>query len=111
MLVQLAMGTVMVLVQALGQVAAAHVLRRQPGLRRPYRMWPPPPPSIVALLGRPVIHGYAGTPPHGRRPWGGARVVASLIRARHERERPCGPKRIREEYLRSTNPGPGRLRR
>ncbi|MFE2226492.1 APC family permease [Streptomyces kronopolitis] len=116
-LIQL-LTTVMVLVQALAQVAAVSVLRRrQPGLRRPYRMWLHPLPSIVALLGWLVIYGYADRNSPGRYPvewslaWVGAGVVAFLIWARREKEWPFGPKRIREEYLHSTNPGPGRLRR
>lgn len=116
-LIQL-LTTVMVLVQALGQVAAASVLRRRrPGLRRPYRMWLHPLPSIVALLGWLVVYGYADRNAPGRHPvewslaWVGMGVVAFLVWARHEREWPFGPKRICEEYPHSTDPGPGRLRR
>ncbi|TXC96329.1 APC family permease [Streptomyces sp. ISID311] len=98
--------TVMVLVQALAQVAAVTVLRRrQPGLRRPYRIWLHPLPSVVALLGWLVIYGYADRNSPGRHPvewslaWVGAGVVAFLAWARHEKEWPFGPKRISEEYL------------
>ncbi len=43
---------VIVIVQALGQVAALTVLRRrQPNLKRPYRMWLYPLFSIIALVG------------------------------------------------------------
>ncbi|MEV5484431.1 MULTISPECIES: APC family permease [Streptomyces] len=98
--------TVMVLVQALAQVAAVTVLRRrQPGLRRPYRIWLHPLPSVVALLGWLVIYGYADRNSPGRHPiewslaWVGAGVVAFLAWARHEKEWPFGPKRISAEYL------------
>lgn len=98
--------TVMVLVQALAQVAAVTVLRRrQPGLRRPYRIWLHPLPSIVALLGWLVIYGYADRNSPGRHPvewslaWVGVGVVAFLAWARHEKEWPFGPKRISEEYV------------
>ncbi|MEU5544639.1 APC family permease [Streptomyces sioyaensis] len=98
--------TVMVLVQALAQVAAVTVLRRrQPGLSRPYRIWLHPLTSVVALLGWLVIYGYADRNSPGRHPvewslaWVGAGVVAFLAWARHEKEWPFGPKRISEEYL------------
>ncbi|MFI1161533.1 APC family permease [Streptomyces sioyaensis] len=108
--------TVMVLVQALAQVAAVTVLRRrQPGLRRPYRIWLHPLPSIVALLGWLVIYGYADRNSPGRHPvewslaWVGAGVVAFLAWARHEKEWPFGPKRISEEYLGGVDPDTVRL--
>ncbi|MEU7435273.1 APC family permease [Streptomyces sioyaensis] len=103
--------TVMVLVQALAQVAAVTVLRRrQPGLRRPYRIWLHPLPSVVALLGWLAIYGYADRNSPGRHPvewslaWVGAGVVAFLAWARHEKEWPFGPKRISEEYLGGADP-------
>jgi amino acid transporter len=50
-LIQL-LTTVIVIVQALAQIIALTVLRRrQPRLRRPYRMWLYPLPSIVAFVG------------------------------------------------------------
>ncbi|MFG2287535.1 APC family permease [Streptomyces sp. NPDC048595] len=104
--------TVMVIVQALAQVAAVTVLRRrQPGLRRPYRMWLYPLPSVVALVGWLVIYGYADENSPGRHPiewslaWVAAGFVAFLLWARHEKEWPFGPKRISEEYLHGTHPG------
>ncbi|MFE1774598.1 APC family permease [Streptomyces sp. NPDC059008] len=104
--------TVMVIVQSLAQVAAVTVLRRrQPGLRRPYRMWLYPLPSVVALVGWLVIYGYADENSPGRHPvewslaWVAAGGVAFLLWARHEKEWPFGPKRITEEYLHGTRPG------
>ncbi|WP_052230349.1 APC family permease [Streptomyces sp. CT34] len=103
--------TVMVIVQSLAQVAAVTVLRRrQPALRRPYRMWLYPLPSILALAGWLVIYGYADRSAPGRHPiewslaWVAAGVLAFLVWARHEREWPFGPKRIAEEYLHGTDP-------
>ncbi|MFE7781105.1 APC family permease [Streptomyces nigrescens] len=106
--------TVMVIVQALAQVAAVTVLRRrQPGLHRPYRMWLYPLPSVVALIGWLVIYGYADRNAPGRHPiewslvWVGAGVVAFLVWARYEKEWPFGPKRITEEYLHGSDPDTG----
>ncbi|MFJ6752660.1 APC family permease [Streptomyces sp. NPDC091266] len=103
--------TVMVIVQALAQVAAVTVLRRrQPGLRRPYRMWLYPLPSIGALVGWLVIYGYADRNSPGRHPiewslaWVAAGLVAFLLWARYEKEWPFGPKRISEEYLHGADP-------
>ncbi|MGD3112751.1 APC family permease, partial [Streptomyces sp. YGL11-2] len=103
--------TVMVIVQSLAQVATVTVLRRrQPALRRPYRMWLYPLPSIVALAGWLVIYGYADRNAPGRHPiewslaWVAAGALAFLAWARHEREWPFGPKRIAEEYLHGADP-------
>ncbi|PSJ30172.1 amino acid permease [Streptosporangium nondiastaticum] len=103
--------TVMVLVQALGQIAAVTVLRRrQPGLRRPYRMWLYPLPSVVALVGWLVIYGYADRNSPGRHPiewslaWVGAGCVAFLLWARYEKVWPFGPREISEEYLHGADP-------
>jgi len=52
---------VMVIVQALGQVLALTVLRRrQPGLRRPYRMWGYPATSLVAAAGWIYVYFASG---------------------------------------------------
>ncbi|MEV5505647.1 APC family permease [Streptomyces orinoci] len=104
-LIQL-LTTVMVLVQALGQIAAVTVLRRrQPALPRPYRMWLYPLPSVVALTGWLVIYGYADKASPGRHPiewslvWFAAGCAAFLLWARYERIWPFGPREISEEYL------------
>lgn len=104
-LIQL-LTTVMVLVQALGQIAAVTVLRRrQPALRRPYRMWLYPLPSLVALVGWLVIYGYADRNSPGRHPiewslaWFAAGCAAFLLWARRERIWPFGPREIHEEFL------------
>jgi amino acid transporter len=98
--------TVMVIVQALAQIAAVSVLRRrQPGLRRPYRMLLYPLPSVVAGIGWLVIYGYADKANPGVHPiewslvWVALGAVAYLIWSRVEKTWPFGPKEIREEYL------------
>ncbi|MGW1200107.1 APC family permease [Streptomyces sp. NPDC002536] len=104
-LIQL-LTTVMVIVQALSQVLAATVLRRrQPGLRRPYRMWLYPLPSVVAAVGWIVIYGYADRSSPGRHPiewslvWVAAGCVAFVLWAAYEKVWPFGPREISEEYL------------
>lgn len=103
--------TVMVIVQALSQVAAVTVLRRrQPGLRRPYRMWLYPLPSVVALAGWVAVYCYADKNVPGVHPiewslaWLGLGIVAFLAWARAEHTWPFGPKEIREEF--ATGPTP-----
>lgn len=104
-LIQL-LTTVMVLVQALAQIAAVTVLRRrQPNLRRPYKMWLYPLPSLLALVGWLVIYGYADKNSPGRHPiewslaWLALGIMAYLLWARFEKVWPFGPKEITEEYL------------
>ncbi|MGW1895072.1 APC family permease [Streptomyces sp. NPDC002004] len=99
-LIQL-LTTVMVLVQALAQIAAVTVLRkRQPGLHRPYRMWLYPLPSLVALVGWLVIYGYADRNAPGRHPiewslaWVGLGCVAFLGWSAYEKVWPFGPREI-----------------
>ena len=58
-LIQL-LTTVLVLVQALAQILALIVLRhRQPELRRPYRQFLYPLPSIVAAVGWTLVYVFA----------------------------------------------------
>jgi amino acid transporter len=109
-LIQL-LTTVMVIVQALAQILAVSVLRRrQPGLRRPYRMWLYPVPGIVALIGWLVIYGYADKNSPGRHPiewslaWVALGIVAFALWSRREKVWPFGPKEITEEYLEGADP-------
>jgi amino acid transporter len=107
-----------VLVQALGQVAAVVVLRRrQPDLPRPYRMWLYPVPAVVAavlwfcayiVFAVPDQRLAANNPAHPS--WlpvavslgvVAAGAVAFLVWARVERTWPFGPNEIREEYVRA----------
>jgi amino acid transporter len=108
---------VIVIVQALGQVAAQVVLRRrQPNLRRPYKMWLYPLFTIIALVGWVyvfVASGLSGTQfilPIWTNPmmlaigWTVLGIIAYLFWARFvEHTWPFGPKEIKEEYLEETN--------
>lgn len=103
-LIQL-LTTVMVLVQALAQILALTVLRkRRPTMKRPYRMWLYPLPSLVALAGWLVIYGYADTNSPGRHPiewslaWLALGCAAFAVWARVEKVWPFGPREIREDY-------------
>ncbi len=88
-------------VQFIGQIAALTILRRkQPGLRRPYRQWLYPVPSLIALAGWIYIFQASG--------WSAIRLmlgwtilglIAYLIWARVNRMWPFGDKRIVEEFL------------
>ncbi|HUN36540.1 MAG TPA: APC family permease [Trebonia sp.] len=95
--------------QFIAQVAALTILRRrQPGLKRPYRQWLYPLPSILAVAGWIYIFQASG--------WSAIRlaiawtvlgVIAFLIWARFEHVWPFGPKEIREEFLeRQAEPEP-----
>jgi amino acid transporter len=104
-LIQL-LTTVMVIVQALAQIVALSVLRRrQPTLRRPYRMWLYPIPSVIAFVGWCVIYGYSDKNSPGRHPiewslaWLALGCVAFVLWARFEKVWPFGPKEITEDYL------------
>jgi amino acid transporter len=95
---------VIVLIQGIGQVVALTVLRsRQPELRRPYRMWLYPLPSLIALIGWVYVYYAAGWQSIllslG---WLVIGIVAFLIWARVEQIWPFGPKEIKEAYLEHT---------
>ncbi len=92
---------VMILVQSLGQVVALTVLRRrQPRLRRPYRMAFYPLTSLIALAG--WVYVYLAS---GRKmivlslAWVACGGVAFLAWAWKEKLWPFAPVEIREEYL------------
>lgn len=104
--------SVMVLVQALAQIAAVTVLRRrQPDLARPYRMVLYPLPSIVAAVGWLVIYGYADKANDGVHPiewslaWVALGGLAYLVWSKVEGAWPFGPREIREEYLEAQRAG------
>ncbi len=104
-LIQL-LTTVIVLVQALAQIVALSVLRRrQPGLRRPYRMWLYPVPSVLAFAGWTFMYLYADHNAPGRHPiewslaWVAAGTAAFALWAGRERVWPFGDRQIREQYL------------
>ena len=87
--------------QFIAQIAALTILRhKQPGLKRPYKQWLYPVPSILALAGWVYIFQASG--------WAAIRIaigwtvlgiIAYLIWARREHVWPFGPKEIREEFL------------
>ncbi len=90
----------LVIIQSLAQVAAIVVLRRrQPNLRRPYRQWLYPVPTIIALVGWVYIYKSAewlsiwlslG--------WIAIGAIAYLGYAKAERTWPFGPKDIKEAF-------------
>ncbi|MFD2416874.1 APC family permease [Amycolatopsis pigmentata] len=91
---------VFVLVQSIAQVVALTVLRRrQPGLRRPYRQWAYPVPSIIALIGWVFVYYKSGTQAIVLSLlWLLAGIIAFLIWARVERTWPFGDKEIEERF-------------
>ncbi|WP_410592997.1 APC family permease [Amycolatopsis sp. lyj-23] len=90
----------LVIIQSLAQVAAIIVLRRrQPELRRPYRQWLYPVPTVIALIGWVYIYVSAdwlsiwlslG--------WIAVGALAYLAYAKTERTWPFGPKEIKEAF-------------
>ncbi len=90
----------LVIIQSLAQVAAIVVLRRrQPELRRPYRQWLYPVPTLIALVGWVYIYISAdwlsiwlslG--------WIVVGAIVYLIYAKVERTWPFGPKEIKEAF-------------
>ncbi len=92
--------------QFIAQIAALTILRhKQPGLKRPYKQWLYPVPSILALAGWIYIFQASG--------WAAIRIaigwtvlgiIAYLIWARTEHVWPFGPKEIKEEFLAPPSP-------
>ncbi|HWC80632.1 MAG TPA: APC family permease [Pseudonocardiaceae bacterium] len=93
--------TVAVLVQSIAQIAALSVLRRrQPGLRRPYRQWLYPVPSVLALVGWIYVYASASTLSIILSVvWIVGGILAFLVWARINRAWPFGPLTVREAYL------------
>lgn len=92
---------VSVLLQSVAQVVAVTVLRRrQPELRRPYRQWLYPVPSLLALAGWLYVFVSATwTSLILSSAWIAAGAVAFVIWARINRAWPFGPLVIREQYV------------
>jgi amino acid transporter len=92
---------VSVLLQSVAQIAALTVLRRrQPGLRRPYKQWLYPVPSIVALVGWCYVYYATDTQSQVLSTvWIVAGLVAFLIWARFAKVWPFGPKQVREAFI------------
>lgn len=95
-LIQL-LTAVMVIVQALGQVAAVVLLRRRSDMMRPYRMWLYPAPLIIAAAGWLAVYFYSDANAPGLHPielslaWVAAGVVCFLVWAKREKSWPFGP--------------------
>jgi amino acid transporter len=108
---------VFVIIQALAQVVALVVLRRQqPKLPRPYRMWLYPVPAVVAFVlwvGTYFASGSQANPQwvpiYLSIAWLVVGVIAYLVYARVERTWPFGPTQVREEYVQTaaTEPATG----
>ncbi|GHO50648.1 APC family permease [Ktedonospora formicarum] len=92
---------VIVLVQSIGQIVALVVLRRrQPNLKRPYRMWLYPLPVIIGVAGWLYVYYASGWTSVGLSlAWVVVGVIAYLIWARVEHTWPFGPKEVHEVYL------------
>ncbi|WP_086845804.1 APC family permease [Amycolatopsis kentuckyensis] len=90
----------LVIIQSLAQVAAIVVLRRrQPNLRRPYRQWLYPVPTIIALIGWVYIYKSAEWLSIGLSlGWIAIGAVAYLVYAKAENTWPFGPKEIKEAF-------------
>jgi amino acid transporter len=93
--------TVAVLVQSIAQIVALSVLRRrQPELRRPYRQWLYPVPSVLALAGWIYVYSSATTLSIILSlVWIVGGIVAFLLWARVNRSWPFGPIVVKETYL------------
>jgi amino acid transporter len=92
---------VIIWVQAVAQIVALTVLRRrQPGLRRPYRQWLYPLPSLAALAGWLYVYASATvTALVWSSVWLAAGIAAYLGWARYHHSWPFGPRQIREAWL------------
>jgi len=90
----------LVIIQSLAQVAAIVVLRfRQPHLRRPYRQWLFPVPTLVAFVGWVYIYFNAGRLSIGLSlGWIAIGAIAYLGYAKAENTWPFGPKEIKEAF-------------
>lgn len=87
-------------VQFIGQIVALTILRhKQPGLRRPYRQWLYPLPSVVALAGWIYIFQASGWAAiRIMLAWTALGIVAYLVWARVNRLWPFGEKHVVEEF-------------
>ena len=93
--------TVAVLVQSIAQIIALTVLgRRQPELRRPYREWLYPVPSLLALAGWIYVYKSADTTSiWPSLVWIGGGLLTFLGWARLDHAWPFAPLEIKETYL------------
>ncbi|MCL6547497.1 MAG: APC family permease [Alicyclobacillus sp.] len=101
-----ALMAVSIVVQFIGQIVALTILRRrQPQLRRPFRQWLYPLPSLVALIGWIWVFQASGWQAiEWAIAWTAAGIVVFLIWAARGHEWPFGEKVIREEYMSREDP-------
>ncbi|MEV4145513.1 APC family permease [Amycolatopsis sp. NPDC049691] len=97
----------LVIIQSLAQVAAIVVLRRrQPELRRPYRQWLYPVPTLIALVGWVYIYISADWLSIGLSlGWIAVGALAYLVYAKAENTWPFGPKEIKEAFASTDTEG------
>ncbi|MFJ9779812.1 APC family permease [Amycolatopsis sp. NPDC101161] len=97
----------LVIIQSLAQVAAIVVLRRrQPELRRPYRQWLYPVPTLIALVGWVYIYISADWLSIGLSlGWIVLGAIAYLVYAKAENTWPFGPKEIKEAFASADTEG------
>ncbi|WP_290061735.1 APC family permease [Amycolatopsis solani] len=90
----------LVIIQSLAQVVAIVTLRRrQPELKRPYRQWLYPVPTLLALVGWVYIYVSATPLSIGLSlGWIALGALAYLVYAKAERTWPFGPKEIKEAF-------------
>nr|WP_225956181.1 APC family permease [Amycolatopsis lexingtonensis] len=90
----------LVIIQSLAQVAAIWTLRRrQPDLKRPYRQWLYPVPTLLALVGWVYIYVSATPLSIGLSlGWIALGALAYLAYAKAENTWPFGPKEIKEAF-------------
>jgi amino acid transporter len=97
----------LVIIQSLAQVAAIVVLRRrQPNLKRPYRQWLYPLPTLLALVGWVYIYVSATWLSIGLSVgWLVLGGIAYLVYAKAEHTWPFGPKEIKEAFASAETEG------
>jgi amino acid transporter len=97
----------LVIIQSLAQVAAIVTLRRrQPNLKRPYRQWLYPVPTLLALVGWVYIYVSATWLSIGLSlGWIAVGAIAYLVYAKTERTWPFGPKEIKEAFASTETEG------
>jgi amino acid transporter len=97
----------LVIIQSLAQVAAIWTLRRrQPNLKRPYRQWLYPLPTLLALVGWVYIYVSATPLSIGLSlGWIALGALAYLVYAKAENTWPFGPKEIKEAFASTETEG------
>lgn len=96
-----ALMAVSIVVQFIGQIVALTVLRRrQPDLKRPFKQWLYPLPSLIALIGWVWIFYSSGWQAiEWAIIWTALGILVFLVWAARGKQWPFGEKVIREQYL------------